>query len=256
MKKILTIILCFLPFVFYCQSFDERNGTPTANIDEVNGTLTANIDEINGVQLSLPVPVYEGSGASKSSTTSSIVSLAYPSGIQQNDILIIQLGFDYSSSAPSAPTGWTRDYNGLGYTNCYIFSKRADGTETGTIDLTVGSNTYTKFAQMHRFSGCAASGTYIGSVSQQNYGSTTSWYSASYSDRGTSLPIVFFFVNYGTAGTLANDSWTQMQIVTTTTGSDYTLVSAYQNADNSNNVTYSIGTSKNGCAVRFVLLSQ
>lgn len=67
------------------------------------------------------------------------LSISYPSGISSGDLLIFVFGCD-GAAAPTFPSGWTTDASftqsdSQQFQDFYIFSKIADGTETGSITV-------------------------------------------------------------------------------------------------------------------------
>lgn len=95
------------------------------------------------------------------------VSVAYPAGILENDILIIHCA--YTSSAGSwtfdVPSGFAQiaatNNGGIAYNPHALFWKRADGTESGTVAVSVsgsGGSTPRIAAIMCAIGGCVTSG--------------------------------------------------------------------------------------------------
>lgn len=94
-------------------------------------------------------------GSIGSATTSGTTapSVAYPTGIQAGDILILAIGNRPNTSTPATPSGWTdaSDYTqtggagsegaGTGVVRCTVFYKVADGTESGNLSLSIASGT-------------------------------------------------------------------------------------------------------------------
>lgn len=109
---------------------------------------------------------YESSGA-LAYVDSGALDIPYPAGVADGDLLIVTIGQKPSSAnggTMPTPTDWARDgvltgaggYGatlGLdtGNTNIYVFSTTADGTETGNLSITPGTNNVA-WGQMHRLS--------------------------------------------------------------------------------------------------------
>lgn len=104
-------------------------------------------------------PDYEGNGGYTLGVEG--VELPYPSGVEANDILIIQYwGYDAQSTHNlTIPDGWTSFYsNNITVYRFEFLWKRADGTETGNLSITATGVEDVK-AIMSRWSGCIGSGT-------------------------------------------------------------------------------------------------
>lgn len=84
-------------------------------------------------------PTYISAGAG-TATTGGTQSVAYPSGLTNNDLII--LSATGHTGTVTTPAGFTLSYgpisNGVSELG-YVFTKRSNGTETGTISLTSSS---------------------------------------------------------------------------------------------------------------------
>lgn len=105
--------------------------------------------------------------ATASSSNASPHSQAYMGSINANDLLILavftnQVGGTIGDI--STPAGWTFVQGGIGYRNnspadvgtFKVFSKLADGTETGSVSITISGSTgggVIFFSQMYQFRG-------------------------------------------------------------------------------------------------------
>lgn len=96
------------------------------------------------------------SGGLASSTT---YTLTYPATISAGDRLLITIGHDASSTL----TGWPTDFHAIGagrwlngtITAVYAYEKTADGTETGTFNLSVGATARNGNYAMYCFASCS-----------------------------------------------------------------------------------------------------
>lgn len=114
-------------------------------------------------------PQIRSSGTVASTGSASNVACPYPATISADDILFIVARVTDSANLTSAvATGYTEvDKTGGGGTQAVVLLwKRADGTETGTIQVTIsggGGGTQTVWAQQFAVKNCITSGTpYLG----------------------------------------------------------------------------------------------
>jgi hypothetical protein len=112
-------------------------------------------------------PGYIGSGAFTEVAGDQSHDVPYPSGIMVEDILILHVEwYERTSVTPTvnAPAGWTQISQGQSFTlhTQAIFYKRADGTETGTVNIAgtgAGSFNDTKAGIISIYRGCVSTGT-------------------------------------------------------------------------------------------------
>jgi hypothetical protein len=87
---------------------------------------------------------------------------AYPSGLQANDLLLLQVTVNDGTTTPTTPTGWALLYGpdtvgSGGITGRqWIYYKFSTGSETGTLTVTIGG-TSAKTACMYAFRNVATS---------------------------------------------------------------------------------------------------
>lgn len=103
---------------------------------------------------------FGASGSAANGTTS--LSVGYPSGIAQNDLLILTVVHKYpAASTPATPSGWTAPSNnsGTGGTGTgadsgeaavTMFYRVADGTESGNVTVTITSGN-SALGAIHRY---------------------------------------------------------------------------------------------------------
>jgi len=101
-------------------------------------------------------PAYKNKGTYNASDTFNVSIATYPTSIAANDILFLVV---MNTLIAPNPTGWTliENFDATANMNTYIYLywKRADGTETGTVSLS-GAN-YS--SEIYNFSGCITTGT-------------------------------------------------------------------------------------------------
>lgn len=90
--------------------------------------------------------------ASIGSTSGSTLSIAYPASISAGDLLIVCIGNKLTAATPTKPSGWTAPANASGSggagadgedsgnVNGTLWVKEADGTETGSLSVTITGN--------------------------------------------------------------------------------------------------------------------
>lgn len=106
------------------------------------------------------------SGGASNGTTS--CNPAYPASISSGDLLLMSVVTKYSPNGPATPSGWTAPSNntftggvGLvagadtGTATITIFTKIADGTESGTVAVTVASGNCVA-GRIHRYTKASA----------------------------------------------------------------------------------------------------
>jgi hypothetical protein len=114
-----------------------------------------------------------GAGAGIGGTGTSL-SVAYPSGLAANDLLLLQVTVRDTTNTPSQPIGWTQLYGPDSSTigQQWVYYKFAAGSETGTLSVTLaGANL--KVARMYDFRNVAASSFTESPVFSSSPGSTT-----------------------------------------------------------------------------------
>lgn len=122
-------------------------------------TLSASADaQAHTVAISSAVPpaiTYVGASATPSgttaTTTTTTLALTYPAGILADDKIIVGVGVKPDTATVSTPAGYTAPANGeaaggggttgidTGPTRMAVFEKTADGTETGTLNITLAN---------------------------------------------------------------------------------------------------------------------
>jgi hypothetical protein len=82
----------------------------------------------------------------------------YPSGLQEDDLILLQIGIRDATTVPNAPTGFTLLYgpDSAGASTVYgrqwVYYKFSDGTETGSLTISWGSGSPTNvISQMFAF---------------------------------------------------------------------------------------------------------
>jgi hypothetical protein len=120
----------------------------------------------------------------------------YPTGLRANDLILLQVTVRDTSYAPTTtPTGFTLLYDpdSTGTGRQWIYYKFSDGTESGTITVTIGGSSC-KIARMYAFRNVARSSFTEGA----NFGSGTGRYISAQSVTTTNvnrLAVSFVFVN-------------------------------------------------------------
>tara|TARA_R110000851_G_scaffold323556_1_gene490332 strand:+ start:115 stop:795 length:681 start_codon:yes stop_codon:yes gene_type:complete len=104
-------------------------------------------------------PIFEGDSNSLNGSSSTTLSVAYPSGIQADNIILLWLNTNRASTW-TVPSGFTliktTSISGFSYA---LFYKRATGTESGNLSVTAsGYSTGGHFGIMSRYSGCIKTG--------------------------------------------------------------------------------------------------
>lgn len=120
----------------------------------------------------MAIPAYDSAGAGISGTGS--LSVPYPSTVSAGDLLVLHCGARNTGDTFSTPSGWSLldDQNNTFAMRSYVFTKIADGSETGSLSVThAGGNLAA--ARMYRFTGVASS-SYTEGLSNAGIGDTGS----------------------------------------------------------------------------------
>ena len=117
-------------------------------------------------------PFFVADGGATGSTAWTSGAVSYPAGLQANDIAFIHINFPDGLSSPggqtiSTPSGWdlvdSQSPVAVGghTTIAYVFWRRLDGSESGSVTLTASENSNTGCvrAVMSIFRGCVTTGT-------------------------------------------------------------------------------------------------
>jgi hypothetical protein len=120
---------------------------------------------------------------------------SYPSNLQANDLILLQVTVRDTFNTPSTPAGFTLLYgpDSTGTGRQWIYYKFATGTESGTITITIGG-TNCKTARMYAFRNVATSNSYEGGGFNTGTGSTINAQSVTTTDTKR-LAVSFVFVN-------------------------------------------------------------
>lgn len=159
------------------------------------GTLTLN---------TVPAIVYQTAGTPGSGTTS--LTLAYPAVVASEDLLIAAIVSKHPPNAPATPAGWTLPTNGqtsggsgasgvdTGSVNVTIFVKEADGTETGSLAISIPSGN-SAYGQLHRLSKAATQNWSYACASGANNTPGTAWSVTAGSNPGIAANDLIFTVS-------------------------------------------------------------
>jgi hypothetical protein len=97
----------------------------------------------------MAVPTIANSGAHAADNTTADLAVPYPSGINSGDLLLLVIGASDVSSW-STPSGWAVEGTvNFAQNIIYVFSKTADGTETGNLNVTP-ANSQVHMGRMYR----------------------------------------------------------------------------------------------------------
>ncbi len=137
---------------------------------------------------------YVGAGAG-SGTSMGNPTPSYPSGLQANDLILLQVSVSNSYSTPTPPDDFTLLYgpDSTGTGRQWIYYKFSDGTESGFITITIGGYS-ANMARMYAFRNVALSSFTEGGDFGSGAGSTI--YARSVTTTGDKrLAVSFVFVN-------------------------------------------------------------
>jgi hypothetical protein len=150
---------------------------------------------------------------------------AYPSGLQANDLILLQVTVRDTTNTPTTPAGFTLLYgpDSTGTGRQWVYYKFATGTESGTITITIGGSS-SKMARMYSFRNVALSSFTEGGGFGSGYSSTINAPSVTTTDTNR-LAVSFVFVNDDNAvdsftGETGGDWAEAVSEFTTTEGSD------------------------------------
>ena len=210
-----------------------------------------------------PSPVFEGyTGWTVQSGNPTSISLAYPTGTSENDILIIVIMTYLYDTLSSLPSGWTElSKKGSSWYEQIIW-KRADGTESGNLilDLINDSSYPTAGAYMLRISGCTLTGSPFDTNTVGNTVSSRS--SQSLTHTGTEgnnrLGIAIYSLwDDVSSPTFNNGTWTRNYFLASTAGNDTTHIVYSQQITTAGStggaVGYSFYSEDVCCGIIFIL---
>jgi len=200
------------------------------------------------------IPVYEGKGTPLVSTSTSF-SVPYPSGIQSGDILVLYIvtggilnaissleNFDTANEL----TPIIRHSSSISAN--FIIWRRADGTESGSEDVTITVSPGCVLATIYRFSGCLGSGDpFSDNVESRTVQETDYTLSSLSSTYDNGLGLCFISEEDNSTLTLSGTDWVELENFNTSTGTDCSLgLASYDitTAGSVNNVTWSWGTAE------------
>lgn len=104
-------------------------------------------------------PVCENVATRGSGSNSTTVSIAYPSGIQAGDLLVLHISVRETTASLSTPSGFThlQTIDSAKGISGSVFYKIASGSESGSISVTRSSAPNVMLGMMHRVSNVNAS---------------------------------------------------------------------------------------------------
>lgn len=139
---------------------------------------------------------FNNSGAVAAGTTS--LSIPYPTGIAEGDLLVLCIGNKHSTTSPTTPADWTALPNNqtsgavgantadAGSTVATVLLKEADGTETGNVSVSIPSGN-ASLGRIFRYSKASnTSWSFITTYGSDNTGNQTSWSATAAADPGIS----------------------------------------------------------------------
>lgn len=166
------------------------NTTDLQGNDDVSMTFRSYASSYSYQQVTF---VSAGTG---SAGTTSNPTPTYPTGLQVNDLILLQVTVRDTTNTPVTPANFTLlfgpDSTGTG--RQWIYYKFSDGTESGTITITIGGSAC-KIARMYAFRNVALSNFVEGA----NYttGTSATIYAPSVTTTTPSaLAVAFVFINY------------------------------------------------------------
>jgi hypothetical protein len=123
----------------------------TENLQDTTQTGTINSVTAHMKAKAQPQVAFVAAGTGDG-TTSGNPTPAYPSGLQANDLILLQVTVRDTSTTPTTPTGFTALYgpDSTGTGRQWIYYKFSFGNETGTITVTIGGSAC-KIARMYAF---------------------------------------------------------------------------------------------------------
>ena len=154
-------------------------------------------------------------------TSASAQSIAYPSGWQANDLLLLQVTVRDTTNAPSTPSGFTLLYGPDTSTvgRQWIYYRFALGSDSSSVSVTIAGSAC-KIARMYDFRNVAASSFTEGASFGSNPGSNTISAQSVTTANVNRLAVSFVFDTYSnTLGPFTGSSgtWTEPVIEYTTT---------------------------------------
>ena len=196
---------------------DLQNTSQTGTINSVTAYMRA---KATGTLLAQVQYIAAGTG----SGTTGNPTPAYPSGLQANDLILLQVTVRDTSTTPTTPSGFTLLYGPDSTTTGrqWIYYRFSNGTESGTITVSIGGSTC-KIARMYAFRNVALSSFTEGGGFGSGTGATISAQTVATTGIRR-LAVSFVFVNDdNTLGNFTGETggdWVSAATFTTTSGYD------------------------------------
>jgi hypothetical protein len=138
------------------QTFATATGSSTSPSVQVTvtGTERAVFGHLSGH--GTPQVTFQAAGTGSGTTGNPTPS--YPSGLQANDLILLQVTVRDTANAPTPPAGFTSLYgpDSTGTGRQWIYYRFANGSESGTITVSIGGSSC-KIARMYSFRNVALS---------------------------------------------------------------------------------------------------
>ncbi len=137
-----------------------------------------------------------GAGQSVQNSTTSALSVTYPAGITAGQMLALMVVNKYPTNGPATPSGWTLPTNGQasggagadgsnsGHVYSTVFYRVADGTESGSVAVTITGNNIALGVISRLTKAAGATWNVAAANGAQNTGGSNSWSVTCGSDPG------------------------------------------------------------------------
>jgi PKD repeat protein len=190
------------------------------------GTINSVTAYMRAIATSEPSQVTYVADGTGSGTTGNPTP-AYPPGLQANDLILLQVTVRDTSNTPTTPAGFTLLYgpDSTGTGRQWIYYRFSNGTETGTITVTIGGGAC-KIGRMYAFRNVALSSFTEGGGFGSGTGRRIYAQDVTTTDVGR-LAVSFVFVNdNNSVGNFTGETggnWTEEAEFRTNSGSDGTI---------------------------------
>lgn len=212
------------------------------------------------------IPQYVTGGGLQTEPSFNSIQICYPSGILENDILIIHFGADGATCKVTPAFGFTELFFGASVASQQILWKRADGTENGCeIFSTTGAFSTVQCVRMTNWRYAIETGNpfvLASEASSTGLGTTPSLTTNYQNTAGSNNCLNIAFLNFkdNSAFTESNDDfWNNRYLRTTTTGNDFTLgaqdtFAPIDNGINPSSASYTNSLTSNWIMSSFLLM--
>lgn len=200
----------------------------------------------------IPIPYYHSTGGIATGNGASI-SVPYPEGIEEGDMLILHVLTKSGTMKINQPSGWFATYGGnIGSVVAFVnYRKFTDGTETGNLTVTFTTSEQRgiiMYLYKHANTGLNHG---ISLINNANSGSI-----AGFAADTDQLQSAAMYVNTQTSVSVSGTGWIENSNLSTPDNGGFTFVNAtyaFNSSETAPTVSFSLGTNSYGIVHRALM---